>query len=279
MASATAAQEAEEPPSPPPAREAPTSILPDIFGPAPPPPPRPVPEQRPALAEPGEAALPGLPAPPAGTVPSRAPAPAEQAARPAELPGPTRPAASAGLVTEATIGFPRGIFAGSDGRFLAGLLVRLEGPLASRWGQIAVQRLLLTEADPPPGIDPGDWLAARTRALVAIGAAAEAHRMVMRVRRADYSPRLYGAAAHAALAAGDPLGLCPIAADGRAASDDNPAFVLADGYCSAIAGDPFSANQLFEEARRRRIADPFDLQLAERIAALGGTRSAGNPVW
>ncbi|WP_448581978.1 hypothetical protein [Thermaurantiacus sp.] len=183
-------------------------------------------------------------------------------------------------MTSATIGLAPDLFAGSDGRFLAGLLNRLDGPLASRWGQIVVQRALLTEADPPPGIHPGDWLAARARALVALGSAADAHRMLMRVRRADYSPRLLASAAHTALAAGDPVGLCPLVADGRAASDDNPAFVLADGWCSALAGDPFGANQLFDQARRKRIAEPLDIQLAERVAStLAATRSAGNPVW
>lgn len=183
-------------------------------------------------------------------------------------------------MTEATVGLPADLFAGADGRFLAGLLNRLDGPLASRWGQIVLQRALLSEADPPPGIDPGDWLAARARALVALGSAADAHRMLIRVRRADYSPRLIAAAAQAALAAGDPVGLCPLVSDGRAASDDNPAFVLADGWCSALAGDPFSANQLFDQARRQRMADPLDIQLAERVAAAAAaTRSAGNPVW
>lgn len=283
LAAAATAQEAPTPPPAPPApSEAPTSLLPDVLEEVPAR--EPVRPPPPAAPPPGPAALPG--AAPAASAPAAGPAAAPvtpgplPGAAPPELPGPSRPAASAGLVTEATVGLAPDLFAGSDGRFLAALLNRLDGPLASRWGQIVVQRALLTEAAPPPGIHPGDWLAARVRALVALGAAADAHRMLLRVRRADYTPRLIVAAAHAALAAGDPIGLCAFVADGRAVSDDNPAFVLADGWCSALAGDPFSANQLFDAARRRRLADPFDIQLAERVASTAAaTRSAGNPVW
>jgi hypothetical protein len=267
----------------------PTSILPDIF------------EEAPTRAEAApEAAAPIVPPDilrpeAAATAPAPAPDPvaaaiaaaeaaaaaaAEAAAQEERQFGPFRPAADAGLLTETTTGFNASLFAGSNGRFLAALLNRLEGPLALRWGQILVQRALLSTALPPDGIHPGDWLAARTRALVALGAAADAHRMLARVALQDYSPRLIGAAAHAALAAGDPMGLCPFAADGRAASGDNAAFVLADAWCAAAGGDAASANLLLEEARDEAIADPFDIQLAERVASLaGGTRGAGNPVW
>lgn len=277
MPVAAAAQEAADAPPEPPAG-APTSILPDFLEEVPT---RPVVRPPPAETAPPASGLPAAiaPAGPAQAGQESAAGPAPPGREP-ELPRPNRPAARAGLVTEATVGLAPDLFAGSDGRFLAGLLNRLDGPLASRWGQIILQRALLSEADPPPGIHPGDWLAARVRALVAIGSAADAHRMLIRVRRADYTPRLIAAAAHAALAAGDPVGLCPLVVDGRAASDDNPTFVLADGWCSALAGDPFSANQLFDQARRQRIADPLDIQLAERVAsALATTRSAGNPVW
>jgi hypothetical protein len=220
----------------------------------------------------------GTPAFPTAATP--APADSAEEAEREVLAGPVRPAAGAGLLSPATHGVGPDFFAGADGRYLAALLNRLDGPLASRWAQIALTRALVSQTAPPPGIHPGDWLAARARALVALGSAAEAHRMVGRVRLADYTPRLFAAAAEAAVAAGDPVGLCPIAAEGRQVSGDNPAFVLADAMCAAIAGDPFSANQLFEEARRERIVDPFDIQLTERVASLaGGTRGAGNPVW
>ncbi|WP_448585330.1 hypothetical protein [Thermaurantiacus sp.] len=256
---------------PPAAEGAPTSILPEAFD-----------------APTAGAPLPPVPATvaerpptgPAAAVPQPGEAQAASDAAPEPLEGPVRPAAAAGLLSPATLGLAAGAYAGADGRFLAALLARLDGPLASRWAQIAVIRALVSQARPPEGIHPGDWLAARTRALVALGAAAEAHRMVGRVRLSDYTPRLLAAAAEAALAAGDPLGLCPFAAQGRQASDDNPAFVLADALCAGVAGDPFSANQLFEAARRQRIVDPFDIQLAERVTALAGSlRNAGNPVW
>lgn len=263
-------------------REAPTSLLPDIFD-----------APRPAAVVPDapqdlDGARASTPRPAEDMSPPalRAEVPPQQAGAPPaeEVPeepgGPVRDARFAGLLSLATEGFSPAIFAGSDGRFLAALLNRLEGPLAIRWGQIVVQRALASQALPPPGIAPGDWLAARTRALVSLGAATDAHRMVMRVQRSDYTPRLYAAAAQAALASADPMGLCPLAAPGRLASDDNPAFVLADAWCVALAGDPFSANQLLAEARRRRIADNFDIQLAQRITSLGGGgRDAGNPVW
>lgn len=252
----------------------PTSILPDIFGTAPAPEPgdAPPPPDTPA----GPASAPPAP----GMPPPRAEPAAEAAAQPEEPAGPVRAVTRAGLISTVTSGLAPGLFASSDGRFLAGLLVRLDGPLAGRWAQIPVQRALASQADPPPGIDPGDWLAARARALAALGLATDAHRMVMRVLRSAYSPRLTAAAAHVALAAGDPVGLCPLADEGRALSGDGAAFVLADAMCAALFGDPFSANALLEEARRTRLADPLDIQLAERIASIaGGTRGAGNPVW
>lgn len=277
-AAAASAQEAEPP------AEAPTSLLPEIFEAPPAPPPDFIPGSPPVPASPATAPAPQAQATP-GAVPAAPSArPAEAATgqpeKPEEPGGPTREARFAGLLSVATEGFPPGLFAGSDGRFLATLLIRLDGPLASRWGQILVQRALASQALPPPGIAAGDWLAARAQALVTMGAANDAHRMVMRVRRADYTPRLYGAAAHAALAAADPVGMCPIAESGRRVSDDNPAFVLADAWCAAVAGDPFSASQLLTEARRRKLADNLDIQLAQRIASLGGAgRDAGNPVW
>jgi hypothetical protein len=277
----------EAPPSAPPEAPAgpPTSLLPDMFE-APPAasPSEPAPEAGPGAAPGAPSRLPApLPFPGATVAGAQGPGAADPGPDlpTVEVPaGPVRPAERAGLISSATGGLSPLLFAGSDGRFLAGLLVRLQGPLASRWAQILVQRALATQADPPPGIDAGDWLAARARALVALGLATDAHRMVMRVERPAYSPRLYAAAAQAALAAGDPVGLCPLAAPGRALSDDNAAFVLADAMCSALAGDPFSANELLEQSRRERLADPFDIQLAERVASLaGGTRGAGNPVW
>ncbi|MCS6987226.1 MAG: hypothetical protein NZM40_07340 [Sphingomonadaceae bacterium] len=256
---------------------APTDLLPDAFD-APPA------ETRPEPA-PDAARTDGAPPPdvkPAPAPPAPAPMPAEAALEdePEEPPGPVRLAATAGLLSPATRGLDPRSFAGADGRFLAGLLVRLDGPLASRWGQAGIQRLLVSQAWPPPGIHPGDWLAARARALVDLGAAAEAHRMLIRVDPRDFTPRLLAAAAQAALAAGDPVGLCPIATPGRVASADNPAFVLADAWCTALAGDPLAATQLVREVRGRRRPDNLDVQLASRLVSLAGAgREAGNPVW
>lgn len=241
----------------------------------------------PELQAPPPAAVVVVPAEPvaaAPVAPPRTPAPpAAETEKPhdplGELAGPAGTPDDAGLLTPATGGYDAGFFNGSDGRLLATLLERIEGPLASRWAQIMVQRALLSRAAPPVNINPGDWLAARGEALVRMGSAADAHRMIGDVAIDRYTPGLYAAAADASLAAADPVGLCPLSVTAYALTASEM-WALADGMCSAILGDDYGASVRFDRVRARNDENAFDAGLAERIAsAVGGGRSGANPAW
>lgn len=258
---------------------APKSLLPDDFADPPAPPAGAV--EGAVNSQPG-----GAPAP----LPGFDPLPAVEAELPeepepepkdplAELAGPTVAPDRAGLLSPATGGYRADLFAGSDARFLSALLVRLEGPLASRWGQILVQRALLTAADAPGPVNPADWVAARANALVRLGAGADAHRMVSRIAIDRYTAPLYAAAAQAAVAAGDPMALCPLSPLARVVTE-SPTWVLADAMCLSILGDEVGASLLFDRLRRSKDMSAFDIGLAERVAsATGGSRRGANPEW
>lgn len=263
---------------------APKSLLPDELAP-----PAPQPGETAAAPAP-EGAVPLIPTDqqPASLGPLLAPVvtaelpvppPAEVLNPLAELAGPTGLAETAGLLTPATGGYGPDLFLGSDARFLDVLLRRIDAPLASRWAQIILTRALLTQAAPPPGLNPADWVAARAAALIAMGSATDAHRMVGRIALDRYTQPLYAVAGQAALAAGDPIGLCPLAITALSITE-MPVWELTDAMCSAVLGDDYGASQQFDRLRRGKELAAFDIGLAERIAsATGGGRRAANPEW
>jgi hypothetical protein len=258
---------------------APKSLLPDDIAEPPPPPTGAVEGAVSTAPGAAPAPLPGFdPLPPAEAELPEEPEP-EPKDPLAELAGPTVAPDRAGLLTPATGGYRADLFAGSDARFLAVLLARLDGPLASRWGQILVQRALLTQADAPGPVNPADWVAARANALVRLGAGADAHRLVSRISVDRYTAPLYGAAAQAAVAAGDPMALCPLSPLARVVTE-SPTWVLADAMCLSILGDEVGASLLFDRLRRGKDMSAFDIGLAERVAsATGGSRRGANPEW
>lgn len=283
-----------------PAAASPRSILPDVFGPEPARPTEPArpaepkpdlnpAEPRPADLAPPPAGGPSATAPPPAATPGPLPNPAvtpttDPVPPPAPDPLATNPAtadiARLGLLAPATGGLGANAFAASDGRVLLALLDRLPGPMASRWGHILLTRALASAAVAPGGIRPADWLAARAGLLVRMGEADVAHALVERAPVAGYTPRLYAAAFEAAMAAADPVALCPIATTGRALFA-RPVWTLAAATCAAIDGDDITAQALFETVRADPTVEPFDTGLAERIAASAGAgaRRGGNADW
>lgn len=256
------------PPEPPAAPSAaPKSLLPDSFGAAP---------SAPVVA-PAPLALPTAPAaddaaPPADT----AGAITEQAAA-AEPSGP--PLGSVGPLTPADGGYGGAVFAGSDGRFVAGLLRRLRTPVASRWAHIVLRRALLTEAPAPPGIVPGDWIAERARTMLNMGEVDGAKALIDNLPVDRFTPRLVRVAGQVHLAAADLPGLCPITDTGGAVSPD-PLWKLAEAMCAAMAGDDITAASGFDGLRDGNQVDPFDIMLGERIATVsGGGGRAANVEW
>lgn len=255
-----------------PVQEAPKSLLPDIFDePAAPPPPTVIRPPEPVFAPPPPLETPEEPAESAAAEPPPDPL--------ANLVGPVLRPEEAGLLNQFNGGLGANLFDGSDGRYLGTLLRRIDAPLAGRWMQILLGRALLTRAAPPADINPGDWLAARGEALVAMGQATDAHRMIAQVLTDRYTAGLYAVAGNAAIAAGDPLALCPLSATARSFLD-NPFWLMADAMCNAMLGDELGASQLFDRLRARRMLADFDIGLAERLSsAVSGGQRGANPEW
>ncbi len=249
--------------------EGPKSLLPGVAEapPAPPPPVEPAPS---ATAE----------APPLPEAAADVAAPTT--ARPSAFDLPAATGASvevAGPLTPAMGGYGLGTFTGSDGRFLTGLLRRLDTPLASRWAHIVLRRALLSQSAAPEGIAPADWIAWRAAVLLRMGEADGAVMLVDAVPVDRFTPLLYKVAGQVHLAAADPAGLCPFAQTGTAVSSD-PLWRLAVGMCGGMAGDDLTSAATFDALRGGNRVDRFDLQLGERIATLsGGGGRAANIEW
>lgn len=244
--------------------DAPESLLPEGLETAPPPP---VESAEPIIA-------------PITDAPAAAPAELEVAPSPFDLPEATgRNIDIAGPLRLDNGGYGMAAFAGSNGRFVAGLLHRLDTPVASRWAHIVLRRALLSESSAPNGIAPADWIAARARTLLAMGEVDGAVALVDAVPADRYSPSLYRVAGQAHLAAADIGGLCPLAQTGVAVSSD-PLWKLLTGMCGAMTGDDLTSASVFDRLKGSDTLDPFDLQLAERIATLsGGGGRAANIEW
>lgn len=254
-----------------PSRDAPKSLLPPGFDtPASAPTAAPAP-LLPGVATTPEAPLPGeqapllLPQPGDDTAPTLAPA--ELASLP--------PGAPVGILAASAGAFPADAFAGSNGRFLAGLANRITAPVASRWLTISLGRALLSSVPGPAAIGDGDWLAARAGLLLRLGAVDPARRLVDALPLERFTPATYRVAADVSLAAADLAGLCPIAATGRALLDD-PMWDMAWAMCAAMDGDDITAAGVMDTLRARRdrqgggVVAGFDLRLAQRVVVLAG---------
>ena len=249
------------------AQDSPQSLLPPGFGAAPPKP-RPAPATAPASDAP---AGPAAPAPaidqdPAIPAPETLPAdlPPEPPLPPEEMPeAARRPLDLVG--TEA--GYGADAFGQADGRYLATLMRRIETPIASRWAEITLRRMLLSRTPAPPGESEADWVADRAALLLRLGEADGARMLIQSVDVEDFSPRLRGAAMRAALATADPAGLCPLP-DGAERIGDQPAWPMIRAMCATLSGDAATANAMIG---RGPPADPIDHALAEKLVAAGGS--------
>lgn len=261
-------------------QEAPKSILPEGFDDAPPPvvaPAAPVPGVDPA---PG-AATPGAPGADGGILPpglAGQPAPVVTADPLLTAPQ-SKSVDFVGWLSPRAGGYGPNSFAGSNGRFLDGLLRRLDAPVAARWAHIVLRRALLSEVPTPVGARPADWVAERAWALVRMGEVDGAKQLIAAVPVDRYTPRLYAVAAQVNLAAGDALGLCPLAPTAVTISRE-PVWPLMNGLCAALEGDDLTSATTFDALRDKEAADPFDIGLAERLAtATSGSGRAANVEW
>ena len=213
----------------------------------------------------------GTPVPDAGGVPDPTPF---------DLPAATGRAVDvAGPLTADLGGYGMGAFAGSDARFVAGLMRRIAAPVASRWAHIVLRRALLSTSAAPAGTNPADWIAARSLLLLRIGEVDGAKALLDFVPADRFTPTLYRVSGQVHFAAADPAGMCPIAATGVAVSPD-PLWRLSEAMCAALSGDDVSAARGFDAVRAERGVDRFDIMLGERVAALAGAGGrVANVAW
>jgi hypothetical protein len=263
-------------------QEAPQSILPPGFDDAPASvvtaPAAPVPGAEPPTPAPGGApAAPGTApvAPLPGATPATGPVvdPLLTAAPSSGRVGPI------GWLTPQAGGYGDRTFSGSNGAFVAGLMRRIDAPVASRWAHIVLRRALLSMAPAPAGVRPGDWVAERAWLLVRMGEVDGAKALVDAMPLDRFTPRLYAVAAQAHLAAADLPGLCPLGATARALSRE-PLWPLVEAMCAGLEGDDSTSVAIIDGLREREGAQPFDIQLAERVANAGqGAGRAANVEW
>jgi hypothetical protein len=169
------------------------------------------------------------------------------------------------LVGDAPI-YGQDAFGDTDGRFVATLMRRLQSPIASRWAEIMLRRVLMGATPAPAGEGQADWVADRTMLLLRLGESSAARRLVAAVDVADFSPRLRKAAISSALASADPDALCPLPS-GTEQINGEPMWPMVRAMCATLAGDEATANATIGRAPP---GDPIDHALAEKLVAAGG---------
>ncbi|HEU0100509.1 MAG TPA: hypothetical protein VFQ67_17245 [Allosphingosinicella sp.] len=267
----------------------PESLLPPGFGDPPPPAPKEPAPETPAAPSPSPPAAPqSAPAPPRSGAPleieDAAAEDLEALARqslppPIEIPeGSRRPVNPVGPLRPGNWGLGLDAFGNANGRFLSGLMGRLNAPLPSRWTSILLRRALLSEATAPKQVNEVDWVAERAWLLLRMGEADSARMLVQAVDVDRFTPRMFSVAVQTALATADPAALCPLVGPGRKVSDQ-PVWPLADAMCASLEGDAARASQLIEQARRRS-GGGIDTLLAEKVIGAGtNTRRAVTIEW
>jgi hypothetical protein len=267
----------------------PESLLPPGFGEPPPPAPKAPAPDAPGTPSPSS---PAPPAPPPSRPRTAAPLEIEDAAAedlevlarqnlppPIEIPeGSRRPTNPVGPLRPGNWGLGLDAFGNANGRFLSGLMGRLNAPLPSRWTSILLRRALLSEASAPPQVNEVDWVAERAWLLLRMGEADSARMLVQAVDVDRFTPRMFSVAVQAALATADPAALCPLVGPGRKVSDQ-PVWPLADAMCASLEGDAARASQLMEQARRRS-GTSIDTLLTQKVIGAGtNTRGAVTIEW
>ncbi|QJU57687.1 hypothetical protein HL653_07690 [Sphingomonas sp. AP4-R1] len=254
-------------------QQSPESLLPPGFNSPPPPAPAApsapaAPASRgsaPAAASPAPL-LPDAPAAPPTELPLDGMANASDAAPPPppeELPpAARRPLDRIGI----DAGYGAQAFGEVDGRYLTTLMRLVQTPIASRWAEIMLRRMLLAPTPAPAGEGDADWVADRAALLLRMGEADAARVLVQGVDVENFSPRLRRVAMQTALATSDPAGLCPLP-NGAETIGSQPIWPMVRAMCAAMSGDLATANATIGRAPP---GDPIDHALAERIVGAGG---------
>jgi hypothetical protein len=183
-----------------------------------------------------------------------------------------------GVLTPENGGYGADQWGNVDGRFASTLMRDLKAPVASRWAQILLRRVLLTRAPTPAGIDGADWVAERAWLLLRMGEADPARLLVASVDVDRFSPKMFDVAQQTALATADPAAMCPLT-DHVPASADQTSWDLVRAMCAALSGDNGTAGAIVDAARHRGRVRGIDLLLAEKVVGVGGGRRAINIEW
>lgn len=261
-------------------QNAPQSILPPGFdapaGPAAPASPAPSRAPEPLLPSTPTAPV-AAPAPPVAATPgadeavaeSNGATPADQALADLDLSGqeavPEQALRSLDLVGGEPV-YGQDAFGDGDGRYLAALMRRLQAPIASRWAEIVLRRMLLGATPSPAGEGQADWVADRASLLLRLGESNAARQLVAGVDVENFSPRLRHVAIQSALASADPAALCPLP-DGPERVNGLAAWPMIRAMCATLSGDEATANATIGRAPP---GDPVDHALAEKLVAAGG---------
>ncbi|MBB3763304.1 hypothetical protein [Sphingomicrobium lutaoense] len=174
--------------------------------------------------------------------------------------------------------FEENLFARSPARMAVSLMRKLELPLASRWGHIALRNAILSAAVPPKGIRPSDWVAERAWLLVRMGEADAARLLLASAPDRRSNARLAQVRLQVALASSDMGSMCPT---GPALDDNEPKVAaLVEAFCSAMLGQPELATETLRRERRRGRLAGIDLSLADKLIGAGsGTGRSATIEW
>jgi len=162
-------------------------------------------------------------------------------------------------------GFPNQALAGQPASLLRGALAGMKQPIVSRWGHVLLRRALASRMDAPKGMNPVEFAALRAAALNSIGETYVARSLVQDVDSSNYDEGLVDAAYDAYVAAGDVVGLCPVARLKGGLRED-PQWKLVRSICASFAGDAREASRDLDIALSREIAPKVDVLLAQRYA-------------
>ena len=244
-------------------QENPESLLPPGFG-------EPVPTPAPTAAGPPPALVNGTaPAPLPSPTSSPTAIPTPDPAQLAKYEMPAFAQRSLALVGSADQAMTPDAFGGADGAYLEELMRRLSAPLPSRWLSIALRRALAQPLTTPLGVNGADFAAERAWLLLRMGESVAARSVVQGVDTGNTTPKLRQLVMQVALATGDPTALCGQVDAALAGRSSERGWVMARAICAGLSGVHGEARPLLRQARRARVADGVDLQLAEKVIGAG----------
>lgn len=235
-----------------------------------------LPAQRPA-SEVAPTPLPGVSQPaPEDTATDATPLPVQvEVPKPRPRRAPAGPRLPLGWLEPANGGLGADIWRGSNAKAVNGVLRTIRQPLSSRWMNVLLRRALVSRADDPQGASVGDIAATRALALLRVGEAHAAKRIMDRLGVERFTRLAYFVAPQAQLLAGDIPALCPITVTGPAVYRD-PQWDLFSAICAALEGDAGQAALVLDDLREREAVDPVEIQLADQVAtAVGGGGNRG----